>query len=826
MTTRADLTKLIGRVSKSDVEQLEQLWDSLHAPKDLTRLRLVLLNLKKIITISSGKEFFFKGADFQNLFDSILIDQVLNALESTQYFSDHPQLISMSDKARGIINEHPEWAMLIIPVTSSVFNNKVFRQHQSVVLRCSAVQRRRLAQREFSSIGTEIELSCRNLRYIATGKFNIDQLPNLSSENSLEDYWKLLLDEENKPIKPLAGLEQLVRKVLIHKGKSRQQGSNSSIRALKSAKVQLNRDDPEHIGPKLEIHAFQAHRPIEDLDKARMHGMHPDEFQTQAAVAIQYSKDNPTAGFALKDHYRRQTNQIKQIAKSNQRLPFRYGQLTSTELALAAQETYLLYKGKSLFDKGVKYPKHAAVLLMLTLWLGRPIDEVLNIRLYINQTHLPKSRKGLLAFLIEEKAFVIPIPTPEWKNNLPELSQKLLYTQFGGHPVHFHDALIITSPVNIGRRLEELYTSNTDSSRAKHVSAFPEELKYQSNKDAKKFLSNINQKGQYRLTLERLSQALFDSIVDHSSDWADAYILTGHRFTTTEVTSHYYSVKGEHLLEVFQASTVKLQNRLFHHLSIDEKRFYGLEQQVENSKEFGSRLNLKPLLLKEVVRHLKLQLKASIRANPSDDRLISIHNSLTLYLCFWLLFETGYRAVNDLLFSLSEIDLETGFIVISDKDNNDNSNARIIWLTTPLRKQLKLYLLHLEKLKQSVSRHPTITSKLEDVLSNQQPKNPLFFFLSKTFQWTSITPAQLRSRTPEFPLPANINRHYLRSMLRDKGCPAEYVDAFMGHWQKGQEPFGKFSTLSPVELFGVIAPIIESLRKEVGWTVQVGLADG
>ena len=175
---------------------------------------------------------------------------------------------------------------------------------------------------------------------------------------------------------------------------------------------------------------------------------------------------------------------------------------------------------------------------------------------------------------------------------------------------------------------------------------------------------------------------------------------------------------------------------------------------------------------------------------------------------------------------MSEADLETGFIVISDKDDNVNSNSRIIWLAPPLRRQIKLYLLHLEKLSQSVSGHPTIAANLDDVLGSKKPENPLLFLLSETFQWVSVTPAKLRALTPEFPLPVNINRHYLRSILRDKDCPAEYVDAFMGHWQRGQEPFGQFSTLSPEEVFSAIAPVFDELRREAGWTVQSGLADG
>jgi len=43
-------------------------------------------------------------------------------------------------------------------------------------------------------------------------------------------------------------------------------------------------------------------------------------------------------------------------------------------------------------------------------------------------------------------------------------------------------------------------------------------------------------------------------------------------------------------------------------------------------------------------------------------------------------FSTGYRAVNDPFYSLMDIDWESQFIAISDKDSDDNYNTRIVWL--------------------------------------------------------------------------------------------------------------------------------------------------
>jgi hypothetical protein len=189
------------------------------------------------------------------------------------------------------------------------------------------------------------------------------------------------------------------------------------------------------------------------------------------------------------------------------------------------------------------------------------------------------------------------------------------------------------------------------------------------------------------------------------------------------------------------------------------------------------------------------------------------------------LFSSGYSAVNDLVFRLREIDWVTGFIVISDKDNESFSNSRVVWLLPQLREQLKQYVLHLEVLQTKAAEYSSLFEHIEEVLSHPHPNASLLFFLGERGQVRKLSPENLRDQFPEFSLPINLGRHYLRSSLRALGCPGEYVNAFLGHWQKGQEPFGRFSTITPLELFRHMASPLEKLRREGGWTVQTGLND-
>lgn len=73
-------------------------------------------------------------------------------------------------------------------------------------------------------------------------------------------------------------------------------------------------------------------------------------------------------------------------------------------------------------------------------------------------------------------------------------------------------------------------------------------------------------------------------------------------------------------------------------------------------------------------------------------------------------------------------------------------------------------------------------------------------------------------------LPLNLNRHYLRSELRHRGVHAELVDAWMGHWFDGQEPMGRYSTLNPTDYMSGIAPTLNRMLDDMGWTAEVGLS--
>jgi hypothetical protein len=68
---------------------------------------------------------------------------------------------------------------------------------------------------------------------------------------------------------------------------------------------------------------------------------------------------------------------------------------------------------------------------------------------------------------------------------------------------------------------------------------------------------------------------------------------------------------------------------------------------------------------------------------------------------------------------------------------------------------------------------------------------------------------------------ANTHRRFLRTELVERGCPPEVVDAFIGHWHLGEEPFGAFSSFNFEEYVAQLQRYLDPLLRDIGLTHAV-----
>jgi hypothetical protein len=75
-----------------------------------------------------------------------------------------------------------------------------------------------------------------------------------------------------------------------------------------------------------------------------------------------------------------------------------------------------------------------------------------------------------------------------------------------------------------------------------------------------------------------------------------------------------------------------------------------------------------------------------------------------------------------------------------------------------------------------------------------------------------------------YTLPRNTSRHWLRSRLVQMGMSGEHIEFFMGHWQRGAEPWGRYSALPARIAIESLRDPIEQLVCEAGFHVVRGWA--
>ena len=292
-----------------------------------------------------------------------------------------------------------------------------------------------------------------------------------------------------------------------------------------------------------------------------------------------------------------------------------------------------------------------------------------------------------------------------------------------------------------------------------------------------------------RTTIGKIGKLLMQHIVERSGgDLASAALITGTDHYLASVRRFYATPSVPQLETMYRDAVTSLAQEL-------AEAGYELPLTVPNATPgnrfaVGSRLCPTQSAVQRAIRWLRSKSRKSLPA-PRDKELldaefISRHNWYTLY-CVWSFgLAVGMRGIRTPYLHLSAIDPESGFATISDKDSGSGQHLRLLWVPPRTREQMQLYEAYLATLKKRGLPPATRTMPC--------------YFLD-----TSLTPRVVRPATIQllhqkfFPFPTNVGRRFIRTELLEQGFPPEIMDAWMGHWFQGEEPWGMCSSLSFAE---------------------------
>ncbi|MEE4296640.1 MAG: site-specific integrase [Wenzhouxiangella sp.] len=428
----------------------------------------------------------------------------------------------------------------------------------------------------------------------------------------------------------------------------------------------------------------------------------------------------------------------------------------------------------------------ADVLLGVMLLTGCHPEEVRDVRIWKTESSAKSPDK--FAIILDSKKFRIPVRpiTEGWK---PGVDEAHLYRKTQDHffvsiPTKLPVARLVLD-YGLARHKGEIESSwPTD----------PDDIKQL----LKARLKTLNDQFHLSLTPVRVSGYLSSAVYALDGDAADALLLTGSRADKNDSRSFYYSPSTAHLEAVYDAIWERLYSSL--HLSALPRRRRVSSTHQCNCMCAGSQGVPKS----EVLREILFKLDSAIRNAPigrgSRVAAKKYHNLVTAALSTQVLWMTGIRPARDVI-EYRNYDASTGFLAVRDKDNEDESTVRLVYLIPELQAQIEAYDQHLRRLAERFE---------------VDPDDLAFRVIVKARSGSEFRIRELEAHTGvKYPIRPNSHRHFLRTRLREKGVDGAYVDGLLGHGGIAGEVHGSFSAIAPGDIQRATSTPISELYREI-----------
>lgn len=661
-------------------------------------------------------------------------------------------------------------------------------------------------------------------------------LPDTASQ--IDEYLDVIctLDEDDDyAVEPFVNAIDVLRRMLKyavdHKGGYTRRHNRTweailNREAVRQMVIESDPADEHAIG--FAVEAIQMYSQTEKQEqKAREAGCAVGEVKAGVEHLIindERIAGNPMAGRSPVAHIRRSREKYKAVAVANQLIGHRWDVLTAHELTIFLHEVSNLVRNKRLgatFSQSVCNLELAALLTTL-YWTGTSLETAIMSRYETNRNALPKTLKADdFRFLVHDNEWAHGSLRPSYQSSLDQETKTVVYDTHN---------LVILPIQNKTSEIIHRWLWQVEDERKKirckrlfYLSDTIELAKPAYETAIKNFLQHLNRRYKTRVTITRISSDLMGRLYQHAGDLTEAMIITGRNHYLGTVQLHYASPALSRLQAVYTDTCRKITETIYQSLHKPLPDLIGITEPLapdENTQVYtGGRYYLKEGVVAELVQNLIARFSDTLKFSGFLDYWVELHNDYTLYTAELLGFASGYRAVRNPLECIDQIDWPTGFCNISDKDDLDYYNARLVWLPEMVRQQLRHYQTHCQHLGERLMLiNPKLAKKLLCHGEAMDYSMPFLFLMKPNGRLLRLTPDEIKKRLSDFfRVPCNVNRSYLRNRLRELGCSGEIVNYFLGHWENGEEPFGTYATLSPIAYRDEIAPRLNTLLTEDGW---------
>jgi len=460
------------------------------------------------------------------------------------------------------------------------------------------------------------------------------------------------------------------------------------------------------------------------------------------------------------------------------------------------------------------------IILSLILVLGRDIDDICDIKIIRNKnTKLPNHG---MAYVQSHGCIKMSVSAPEFKSNLKD-EQEL-------ESISVDNEIILSLPSIVADSINKIIKIKKErKTLLKGELFYGEKERY-----IKSINTIIRKQSESGATYVALRKFIFQRILSESSDLVDPMMITDQRYGAPGSRLHYATRSKDILYALHNNTFNNFISDVVHEFDMGSSvyKIWKLKKEFLNNGYVGAKITPKV----ETVKNLISGLKERVKQYKNID-WIKHHNAFTVYCILMLDFATGTRSVARKYFFMSDIDFMNKQMLVWDKSAGDSLNSRVVHLPDVCIEQLLEYHKHRNHIVMKIagiadSKYKLLndeliqnpTSYFKEKLRNHVENNfGQFFFLSDAGNPLIIKPELIKGKLKNlYHLPLNTNRHYIRFNFMNENVPGEIIDAYFGHSSYGEEPYGRYSSLTLNEVMEYIKPCVDSMLYRDGWSVIKG----
>jgi len=589
-------------------------------------------------------------------------------------------------------------------------------------------------------------------------------------------------------------------------------------------------EDPDIAVQTLPTVSFVALNEDESIRDLEADGIHPSEHQEEI---FQLYDPKAEAGTLQKLRY-----QQCALDMAAQHFPWDYSQLTAGELTRlhrAIEHRIECFHCDLGPKQRVEQQAVFAAMLLTSLFLGQPLKQVRTIKRIDVATlndlpalarhrlesdtcaiFLPRTETATEDQLV---AFLVPVKAPLLRLSVDQDSRQ-------NQPRQLH--LLLPAPGILATPLQML-CGERERKNDKRVFGLDETTVSSLKSEFFEYFSAQNPN--HRITVEKIRRQLGEILVHQTNELTVKWLITSDDDGLTEPRMHYTRHDHDNLVAHYMQAatnlTAKADNRwasgnLFPQAHEIRKLMAGYT--------VGCQFRVETSTLHKLVG--ALQRKLGIRQSDlrSDD-IHRYHNAYTLYVWLFQSLTTTMRAIRapDRMLNVKKgWDVQHRHLPagLSDKDSDYEERARYVVIPRSLSIQLRHYQRHLASylglfVRQSEPPEGFVIWEKTGKSSGIQPLSPTWLGEAlKIALYEALQESQDEDlKEEECVIPVNFHRAYLRSELIARGCPGEIIDAFMGHANRGELPFLRYSTFDYEKYRQKILEHLESILASLGFKV-------